>query len=290
MAEGDAFCLTWFPPDQWPRALERWPDLADDFETQTYEEYVRILEVQLQVLRSASPGDRLGLAPIVVDTYLTWCEEEGADPEAGASRAAYAAETSRRGEAVPWPPERNSPCWCASGRKYKQCCDTVVVPPELSLVGATSEWATVRVDLVGQGTRALDKPPGRVFLVGPHHTFGDLAAAIDFGFARWDLDHLHEFTLADGTRIGAVDEDDDPDLEDEEVHFVLDAGEPGTRFEYVFDLGDEWRHRCEIETWEQSPEVDGNFDLFEQFTTPMPVYGWGTIPDQYGNLTFDPDE
>ncbi|GAB3727668.1 SEC-C domain-containing protein [Nocardiopsis nanhaiensis] len=22
----------------------------------------------------------------------------------------------------PWPPERNKPCWCASGRKYKKCC------------------------------------------------------------------------------------------------------------------------------------------------------------------------
>lgn len=23
-----------------------------------------------------------------------------------------------------WPPERNKPCWCASGRKYKKCCGT----------------------------------------------------------------------------------------------------------------------------------------------------------------------
>jgi hypothetical protein len=23
---------------------------------------------------------------------------------------------------VPWPPERNQPCWCDSGRKYKRCC------------------------------------------------------------------------------------------------------------------------------------------------------------------------
>ncbi|MEU3308968.1 SEC-C metal-binding domain-containing protein, partial [Nocardiopsis sp. NPDC006832] len=21
-----------------------------------------------------------------------------------------------------WPPERNRPCWCGSGRKYKKCC------------------------------------------------------------------------------------------------------------------------------------------------------------------------
>jgi uncharacterized protein YecA (UPF0149 family) len=23
---------------------------------------------------------------------------------------------------VPWPPARTAPCWCGSGRKYKQCC------------------------------------------------------------------------------------------------------------------------------------------------------------------------
>jgi uncharacterized protein YecA (UPF0149 family) len=22
----------------------------------------------------------------------------------------------------PWPPGRNEPCWCGSGRKYKKCC------------------------------------------------------------------------------------------------------------------------------------------------------------------------
>ncbi|WP_408997352.1 SEC-C metal-binding domain-containing protein [Streptomyces acidiscabies] len=21
-----------------------------------------------------------------------------------------------------WPPPRNGPCWCDSGRKYKKCC------------------------------------------------------------------------------------------------------------------------------------------------------------------------
>jgi uncharacterized protein YchJ len=23
---------------------------------------------------------------------------------------------------VEWPPERNAPCWCGSGQKYKRCC------------------------------------------------------------------------------------------------------------------------------------------------------------------------
>ena len=65
-----------------------------------------------------------------------------------------------------------------------------------------AEWMTVRVALVsGRGTD-FDPPPGRVFLVGPSHTFGEFADAINLHFARWDLSHLHDFRLADGSEIG----------------------------------------------------------------------------------------
>ncbi|WP_246077495.1 SEC-C metal-binding domain-containing protein [Actinomadura hallensis] len=30
----------------------------------------------------------------------------------------------RRRPHLDWPPERNAPCWCASGRKYKKCCNS----------------------------------------------------------------------------------------------------------------------------------------------------------------------
>ncbi|MFC6581654.1 SEC-C metal-binding domain-containing protein [Planomonospora parontospora] len=38
---------------------------------------------------------------------------------------------------MPWPPERNDPCWCGSGRKYKQCCRPrgFAPPPELQAGG-----------------------------------------------------------------------------------------------------------------------------------------------------------
>ena len=44
----------------------------------------------------------------------------------------------------------------------------------------------------------LRPPPGRVFIVGPAHTFEQFAHAINAAFARWDLSHLHQFELADG--------------------------------------------------------------------------------------------
>jgi hypothetical protein len=58
---------------------------------------------------------------------------------------------------------------------------------------------------------------------------------------------------------------------------------PGEEFEYVFDLGDNWRHRCNVE-----PEKG---DPIEEYgivpNVPAPIWGWGSIPDQYGRQAFD---
>lgn len=65
----------------------------------------------------------------------------------------------------------------------------------------TRTWLSIRVDLVqGRGNRLWPRP-GRIFAAARSHTFAALAAAIDDAFARWDRAHLHEFRLADGTRL-----------------------------------------------------------------------------------------
>lgn len=43
--------------------------------------------------------------------------------------------------------------------------------------------------------------PGRVLLATRTATFEQFGKAIDDAFARWDHNHLHEFTMADGTVI-----------------------------------------------------------------------------------------
>jgi len=46
------------------------------------------------------------------------------DHAAADTRAGYAAEQARTRPdgLIAWPPDRNQPCWCHSGRKYKKCC------------------------------------------------------------------------------------------------------------------------------------------------------------------------
>lgn len=119
------FGVGWFPPGEFPAAVSHWPELKESWEAATYEEYCRMLQGTL--LNLAAHGLRLRLAPIRVEPLIGWCKAEGKDPGTPEARSKYAAELVRRGESLPWPPDRNDPCWCGSNRKYKKCCGTV--PP-----------------------------------------------------------------------------------------------------------------------------------------------------------------
>ena len=149
-------------------------------------------------------------------------------------------------------------------------------------------WIVIRVVLLAQGGEGLVDPPGRDLLVSDTNTFGDLASGIDHAFARWDLSHLHEFRLADGRRIGAIDpdgfEDDAVDLDERKVIVQQVGLRPGDALEYVFDLGDRWKHRCTL----LRQGVDPVKEFGARPSEVVPIFGWGAIPDQYGRTT--PDE
>ena len=65
-------------------------------------------------------------------------------------------------------------------------------------------WLQMKIELLRGCGHDCDPPPRRLFIVGPSHTFEQLAHAINAGFARWDLSHLHQFELADGRVIGTT--------------------------------------------------------------------------------------
>jgi len=126
---GIATSLAWFPAEDYDEAIKRWSSLAEDWADCPHDEYCRRLQAEL--LRLSSHGVPMrGVAPIRLDDYLPWCNNERLDPESSGTRAHYAAELTRRGEAISWPPGRNDPCWCGSGRKYKHCCATVSYVPD----------------------------------------------------------------------------------------------------------------------------------------------------------------
>lgn len=64
-------------------------------------------------------------------------------------------------------------------------------------------WLVITVELVSGGDNEKDfwPRPGRTFIAARTQTFEQLAEAIDDAFGRWDLNHLHEFAMADGTCV-----------------------------------------------------------------------------------------
>ena len=130
----------------------------------------------------------------------------------------------------------------------------------------------------------------------PSTTFEQLGVAIDLALARWDLGHLRDFTLADGTRII----DDATDLElgfggfsggaliDRVLRHnvrVKDHVDVGEVFRYVFDFGDDWTCRCTVTRF-GDPEQEVGVVVQE----PTAIWGWGVLPDQYGRMRHDDED
>lgn len=148
-------------------------------------------------------------------------------------------------------------------------------------------WLSVTVELLGGRGEELWPWPGRIFAVGPSHTFADLASAINDAFARWDRAHLSVFTLVDSrvitddaTGVELAASDGGPILAplDIESTKVDDIVGPGAEFQFTFDLGDDWTHRCVV----AEEKIDPVEVLGIRPKVPLPYWGWGTIPDQYG--------
>jgi hypothetical protein len=109
------------------------------------------------------------------------------------------------------------------------------------------------------------------------HSFAALATAIDDAFARWDRAHLHQFELADGTLLTTPFEPgDELGLDDRRTR--LSRLNPGEQFLYTFDLGDDWTHLCTVGV----ERIDPLDELGIVPAGPLPLFGWGAIPDQYG--------
>lgn len=117
--EAAAYAVAWFPRGQIEAALERWPDLVDDLGDP--DAYCRTVEARLLEVQAAT-GRTPSVASLDVRRFLEFASEEGLDPSTGGARSRFAAFLGSRDEVARWPPGRNDPCWCGSGRKYKRCC------------------------------------------------------------------------------------------------------------------------------------------------------------------------
>ena len=123
--------VAWLPADEYSVWPTQWPDLADSDLVRDEEHggfvahavYCQRMERRLRELRETG-ARRLMIAPLRAAQLMQWvAEREPDEDDPGQLRARYSADMGRDpSRTIAWPPGRNEPCWCGSGRKYKKCC------------------------------------------------------------------------------------------------------------------------------------------------------------------------
>ncbi|MGO8941908.1 MAG: hypothetical protein ACLQLO_33940 [Mycobacterium sp.] len=92
--------------------------------------------------------------------------------------------------------------------------------------------------------------------------------------------------LADGRRIGQPELDElDDDVFIDGATTPLSTLTLGQQFVYEFDFGNSWMHLCTV----GQARIDPATELGINPTEPLPYWGWGMIPDQYGRRWADDD-
>ena len=123
-----AVALAWLPAGDYEQAVGLWSELAESDLVAgpggplPHALYCRAMQQKLvEFAEAGAPG--LAVASVRLAPFTAWCAEHGQQPDAEA-RAEYAAHLAAKGgpDVTAWPPGRNQPCWCGSGRKYKKCC------------------------------------------------------------------------------------------------------------------------------------------------------------------------
>ncbi|WP_128377949.1 SEC-C metal-binding domain-containing protein [Streptomyces cavernae] len=120
-----ATCVLYWPRDEFAGLLERWPEATEAY-GDDHAEHLRKVERTLREI-SDDGGTQLAVGRATVQDLEAYATAHGGSPDAPGTRSAYAAELARTGRAEAWPPPRNGPCWCDSGRKYKKCCGNPAV-------------------------------------------------------------------------------------------------------------------------------------------------------------------
>ena len=116
----DTVRVIFWPRDEIPRAHERWPQLVQHTDTDTF---ARDREMANRELSQTGVA-RIVMVPLTASELAEFAARTGGDPVDETTRRACMEEIINEGGVVSWPPPRNAPCWCGSGTKYKKCRGT----------------------------------------------------------------------------------------------------------------------------------------------------------------------
>lgn len=106
-----------------PLAFERGLVQIDEPEVLAPDAYFARIEAGWRRVTRESGVTSIKVLPITVADLLAYAEAHNAVPSAERTRLDHLRDRLAEGApTISWPVDRNQPCWCGSGRKYKKCC------------------------------------------------------------------------------------------------------------------------------------------------------------------------
>jgi tetratricopeptide (TPR) repeat protein len=229
--------MAYLPADAYAEAAAR--GLLDPTFPTDHTDYRRDVE---EVVRSWAGQGKLSVVHLDIPGLLDFAAREGKDPARRGTRLDYC-NTLDEHRGVAWPPQRNSPCWCGSGRKYKKCCGA---PGFLDHEVPDRGSAVLRVELEHA------EPPVWRRVAVPFRIRFDRLHEVLHETMGWTGDHMYAFERDDEEVLDPRAQDPDAWRADEERLSLL-ANEQGMTFVYRYDFGDDWTHKVTVE---QITEVD----------------------------------
>jgi hypothetical protein len=223
----------YLPEAEYAKAWEH--KLLDATMYRAHEDYRRELEQTLQAVTS-QPDTPACVVPLDVTGLLTYAEREGKDPASRQTRLDYNNFLDGAGRDIPWPPQRNAPCWCGSARKYKKCC---AAPGFLAVEAPDPASLVLKIEL-----DHVEPPVWRRVAV-PSNTPLDRVHQMIQTAMGWHDTHLYAFENDAYTIIDP--RSDAPGISAEGERLVSIATEQGQRFSYQYDFGDNWWHTVTLE-------------------------------------------
>jgi Plasmid pRiA4b ORF-3-like protein/SEC-C motif len=235
--------MAYFPPEEYERAWAH--DLLDATSYRDHGDYRREIEQTVQALAGRGAGP-IRIVALDVPDLLAYAQREGQDPASRQTRLAYTGwryDTGHHGDL--WPPERNAPCWCGSGTKYKKCCGN---PVFLAVEPADPASLILRIGLDGVTPEVWRR------VAIPSNTPLDVVHRMIQDAMGWDDEHLYVFESGEDIIIDPRSTSGGIPADGERL--VSIAAEAGASFSYVYDFGDEWTHTATVE--EIRPGGSGN--------------------------------
>jgi tetratricopeptide (TPR) repeat protein len=110
-----------FDREEFAAAVAAWPAFAEDWAQDGHAAYALELDRRMRAVAPGAPRHPV-VAPLTVARVRALAAANDFPEDAAEARARAAYDVAQEGGAIAWPPGRNDPCWCGSGKKYKKCC------------------------------------------------------------------------------------------------------------------------------------------------------------------------